>query len=170
MVMEVIYQLTQRDFVDSLIAHRNRSPIRKWFLRLIVSIVFAAVAVTLSGVAMHPNSQAMLNATPLLVLGALLVVVVWIAPWRAARNQFSKQPAAQGPRTILLDKVGVHRRWNGGSSDVEWENFVRFLESKNQLLLYSLPVSFTIVPKRGLTPEQLSEFRALVAQNISPSR
>jgi hypothetical protein len=96
MVMEVIYQLTQRDFVDSLIAHRNRSPIRKWFLRLIVSIVFAAVAVTLFGVAMHPNSQAMLNATPLLVLGALLVVVMWIAPWRAARNQFSKQPAAQG--------------------------------------------------------------------------
>ena len=70
---------------------------------------------------------------------------------------------------MFVDAVGVHLRWNGGSTDIQWKNFIRHLECENQFLLYSSPVSFSILPKRALTPEQLAEVRALLAQNLSHS-
>jgi YcxB-like protein len=71
---------------------------------------------------------------------------------------------------MVLDAAGVHWRWNGGSADVEWKNFIRFLECKSEFLLYSSPACFNILPKRALSPDQLSELRGLFAQNISSKR
>jgi len=68
-----------------------------------------------------------------------------------------------------MDATGVHWRWNGGASDVEWKNYIRYVESKRQFLLYLSPAAFNMVPKRALTSEQVSEFRTLLAQNISRS-
>ncbi len=67
---------------------------------------------------------------------------------------------------MLLDTEGVHLRWSGGTSDLECNNFTRQLEDKNQFLLYTSPILFTVVPKRAFTAEQLSEFRTIVAQNV----
>jgi hypothetical protein len=165
--MEVTYELTQRDFFDSLIAHRNRNAFAKWGLRLLLSIVFLFAGLGLISLAVVPNkAQAFSGFAPPFALAAMWAAVIWAAPWWAARKQFSKQPSAHGPKTVLVDAVGVHWRWDGGSADVEWKNFIRLLESKNQFLLYTSPVCFNIVPKRSQKSEELSEFRALVAQNI----
>ncbi len=59
------------------------------------------------------------------------------------------------------------QRWNGGSSDVEWKNYVRAFEGKNQFLLYTSPACFNIIPKRVMTQEQLLELQRLLKQNIS---
>jgi hypothetical protein len=67
---------------------------------------------------------------------------------------------------MLLDKAGVHWRWEGGSADVEWKTFIRFLECKNLFLLYYSPVVFVMVPKRALLPEQRPEFLTLLLQNV----
>jgi hypothetical protein len=164
--MLVTYELTQKDFLDSLIAHRNRSALRKWSFRLLMSIVFLFLGISLIAFAVRPNNQVLSNFVPLLVLGAFWASLFWIAPWWAARKQFSNQPGAQGPKTILLDPVGVHWRWNGGSADVEWKNYIRILEGKSQFLLYSSPVCFNVIPKRAFTAEQLSELRALLAESF----
>ena len=68
---------------------------------------------------------------------------------------------------MLVDTVGIHLRWDGGASDVEWRMFIRWLECKNQFLLYTSPACFNILPKRAFVPQQLSEFRALLQDNIS---
>lgn len=66
----------------------------------------------------------------------------------------------------MLDTDGTHWRWDGGSSDVEWKSYVRWIETKNEILLYTSPVLFNIVPKRALTSEQLSQLRTLLTQSI----
>jgi DNA-binding transcriptional LysR family regulator len=168
--MEVTYELTQRDFFDSFIAHRNRSAFSKWTFRIAVAIVFIFAGGGLALLVVRPNTQTLSNLAPLFAMAVMCGALMWAFPWWAARNQFLKQPAAQGRRTMLLDSSGVHWRWNGGSADVEWKNFIRFRESRHQFLLYSSPACFNIVPKRALTPEQMSEFRTLLAQNLSHSR
>jgi YcxB-like protein len=168
--MEVTYELTQRDFLDSFIAHRNRSKFRKWSFRILVSAILVVVGVGLIAVAVQPNRQALASFGPLVVLGVMWVALMWVTPWWAARRQFSKQPSAQGPRTVLLDAEGIHWRWSGGSADAAWQNYVRFLEARDQILFYSSPACFNIVPKRALTPGQLSELRALLARNLPHSR
>jgi hypothetical protein len=112
------------------------------------------------------NAQDTKNLMPLFGLTLLWVGVLLGLPRWSARRQFLKQPGAQGQRTVSIDDSGFHWRWNGGSSDIAWENYVRVLEGKKQFLLYTSPACFNIIPKRVLTAEELLELRALLKQNI----
>ena len=165
--MELKYELTQRDFLDCFIAHRNRSGTTKWFLCLVVFLSFIMLGFGLVSFATRPQTQSVSSLAMMCGVAALWSFVMWGAPRLTARNQFSKQPGAHGPRTAMLDAVGVHWRWSGGSADIEWKNFIRFYEAKNQFLFYTSPVCFNIVPKRALNEEQIRQFRALLAQNLS---
>lgn len=97
------------------------------------------------------------------------LVLWWLPRWSMSR-QFFKQPGAHGPRTLLLDELGAHWRWNGGSSDIEWKNYIRSVEGKSQFLFYTSPACFNILPKRALEAEQLVELRTLLKQHIPSSR
>jgi hypothetical protein len=169
--MEITYELTQGDFLDSLIAHRNGSAYRKWSFRLVFSSLFVSVGLCLLMLAERPHDESLrASLAPWIALGVIWAVVMWARPRWWARNQYTKQPGVQGPRTVIIDAEGVHSCWNGGSSDIEWKNYIRYVESKRHFLLYSSPVIFNTLPKRALTPEQVSEFRKLLAQNISKTR
>jgi hypothetical protein len=84
----------------------------------------------------------------------------------AARKQFNQQPGAHGPRTFLLDDWGVHARWNGGSIDVEWKNYIQWVESSKHVLLYLSPFLFNILPKRSLSSDQMTELRRILKRQI----
>lgn|GEM_PF-770499 len=167
--MEVTYELKQKDFFDSLIAFRNRSVFVKWAYRLMVGIVFLSAGGGLVLLAVRPSSQLLSNLVPALALAVMWGGLMWASPWWSARNQFFNQPGAQGPRTMTVDSSGLHWRWNGGSADIEWKNFTRFQETKNQFMLFSSPVCFNIVPKRALTAEQSITFRRLVREKLPPA-
>src|SRR5215467_14449880 len=76
------------------------------------------------------NAQETKDLARFIGLILLWVGLLWGLPRWNARKQFLKQPGAQGPRSVLFDGSGVHWRWNGGSSDIEWKNYVRSLEGK----------------------------------------
>lgn len=166
--MDFTYKLAERDFLESLIAYRNSRPLSKWFVRLSVILVLLFLVLGIVGLVVHPSRQNLSNVVPLLALAVMWIVLLWVSPWWAARKQFRKQPAAQGLRTISLDGGGVRLRWDGGASDVEWKTFIRFLESKNQFLLFTSPVNFAIIPKRALTAEQITECRAMLEEKVPP--
>lgn len=169
-IMEISYQLTQRDFYNSFIAHRNRNGFLRWLLRLCGVIAIAGLLVCIVGASVIPFAEWPSSLVPLLSACIFMAYLFWVSPWQLARSQFLKQPAAQGPRTIKMDSVGVWWRWHGGSSEHVWETFIRILESKTQFMFYSSPVCFSIVPKRALTSEQTGEFRALLRQSGVPLR
>jgi len=168
--MTVTYELVQRDFYDAFIAHRNRSAVTKWFLRFMLCVLVVLIASTALSMALLPDFHLDIkgNVFSLIVFVAVWSFIIWGAPWLSARNQFRKQPSAQGPRSVSLDAAGIHWKWNGGSADIEWKNFVRFQETRSQFLLYSSPVCFNVVPKRALDPNQMDIFRTLVAENLPP--
>jgi hypothetical protein len=169
--MQVTYELTKTDFVEAVKAHRNRSAFTKWFPRVFAGIVLASAWLGLLQLAFGRNSQTLSNFAPLFVLAVIWAGLIWGHPWLIVKRIFMKQPSLQGPRTLLLDEAGVHLAWTSGKSDLEWNNFVRKLEGKNQFLLYTSPVFFlAVVPKRAFTPGQLSEFRTVLAQNLPRHR
>jgi hypothetical protein len=145
--VEITYKLTQRDFFDSMIAHRNRSRLAKWSFRIMLSIALLAGAIGIIALVTQPTSQLSINAIILIALAIFWALCKWAAPWWSARNQFRKQPSAQGPRILMLDSTGTHWRWDGGTADVEWKNVIRYLEGKNEFLLYSSPAAFNMVPE-----------------------
>jgi hypothetical protein len=165
--VEVTYELTQKDFFDSFIAHRNRNALSKWAFRIIGLFAILSFALGLLGVVIRHNSQAWADFGQWFVLGSIWTGVVWILPWWSARNQFMKQPRAKGVRIMLLDDAGIRSQWNGGSADTGWSNYIRWIECDTEFLLYTSPACFNILPKSALLPEQLVEIRTRLAQNIS---
>jgi hypothetical protein len=163
--MTITYQLKQEDFLGAFKAHRNSKPVAKWARRFLIAIpglFFASsILVVLAGRADDPQS-----IVPPLAIFAIWGTVLWGLPRWAARKQFTGQRATQGPITLTLDETGVHMRWNSGNSDVQWRNFVRCVEGRNQILLYSSPVVFHILPKRALSADELNIVRELVQQHI----
>lgn len=165
--MEITYELTQADFVDSFIAHRKRTALAKWWFRLIACCAFVLAALAVLPLLLRTSHYTILSLVQALGLTAFWGILVWGYPWWFARQQYSKQPKAHGTRELIADAEGVHLSWNGGSAKMEWNNLVRYLESKDQFLLYTSPACFNIVPKRALTPGQISEFRLLLVEHIS---
>jgi YcxB-like protein len=165
--MQIEFELTQKDFREALITNRTRTPGKKWTFRIFLILLLGFWAFLFYGSLLaHSTRQ---------LIPFLLLIIVWVAfiaalPWWSARRQFLKQPRAHGPRTLSLDASGVQWRWDGGSLTSQWKDYIRWVEGKSQILLYSSPVSFSFLPKRSLSPEQLNEVRTLLAQNIRTAK
>jgi hypothetical protein len=168
--MQISYELTEKDFSESYSAHRNRNALSKWARRIFVWVAGMCAAIVFLGLLVKPSAKAARDLLPFLGLVIAWIVILWILPRWTMKRQFLKQPGAHGPRTLLLDSAGAHWRWNGGSSDVEWKNYIRSVEGKNQILFYTSPACFNILPKRALASAQLDDLRELVKQNIQVSR
>ena len=167
--MQIDYELTQQDFIDSFAAHRNRNVFGKWLTRIFIWVVFGFAALLGVGLLVQRNAETAKALVPFFFLISFWIGIPRVIRWRSARNQFLKQPGAQGPQSVSLDGAGVHWRWNCGSSDVAWQNYIRVVEGRKHFLLYASPACFNIVPKRALTPETLLELQSLLKQNISKS-
>jgi hypothetical protein len=166
--MQVEYELTESDFTGAYVAHRNRRSYTQWIRVILFWLIILVSAFALYGAVTTHNFSSVL---PFLVLAFLWIVVIQgVIPRWYMRRQFTKQPGAHGPRTLTLDETGAHWRWNGGSSDVEWRNYIRSIEGTNQILFYTSPACFNILPKRALKPEQLDEVRRFIQQNIQTRR
>lgn len=150
--MQVTYQLTQQDFVDSFVAFRSRSVLRKWAWRLVLFVLSALTSMGLITLAFQHDSQTFLVFLPIFILAALWLLMWWGGPRLGARVQFSKQPSVQGVKTTTLDEKGISWTWDGGSAQVDWRNFYRWQECRTQFLLYTSPVLFNMIPKRGPHP------------------
>jgi hypothetical protein len=166
--MQITYELTGKDFSESYLAHRNRNALSKWARRIFVSLASLMTLIVLLVFLVKPNAQSARDLLPFLGLVVAWIAILWILPKWTMRRQFLKQPGAHGPRMLLLDSAGAHWRWSGGCSDVEWKNYIRSVEGKNQILFYTSPACFNILPKRALAASQLSEIRETLKQNIRP--
>jgi hypothetical protein len=160
--MEISYELTQRDIYEAIIAHRNRSVFSRWMFRIATFASIVCLLLCLGAALFISPAFIFPSYLPLAFFCAVWLFVAWGSPRLAARTQYKKQPAMQGPRIMTLDPAGIHWRWDSGSADIEWKNFIRALDSKNHVLFYSSPMSFNIVPKRALNEDQTVEFNALL--------
>jgi hypothetical protein len=164
--MQIDYELTQKDFTESYSVHRNRRVLTKWARRLFIWIIVLVAVVILFGFLLKPTVEMGKGLLPFFGLVIMWLGILWVLPWWLMRRQFLRQPGAHGPRTVIFDDSGTHWRWNGGSSDVEWRNYIRSVEGNNQILFYTSPACFNILPKRPLAASQLNELRELLKQRI----
>ena len=164
--MQIDYELTEKDFVEAYRTHQDRTKFSKWARRVFIWMAFGITAIILVGFLLKPSIQAAESLVPFAGVVLLWIAFLWAFPrWNMSR-QFHKQPGAHGPLTLLIDDAGAHWRWNGGSSDIAWENYIRWIDGRGQILFYSSPACFNILPKRGLTTEQVKQLQDLLKQNI----
>ena len=112
--MQIVYELTEKDFTEAYSAHRNRKPLTKWLRRIFIWSFVLFAAVVLFGFLVKPSAQMARNLMPFFGLVVMWILVIWFLPRWLMRRQFLKQPGAHGQRTVTLGADGVHWRWNGG--------------------------------------------------------
>ncbi len=167
--MEITYELTERDFREAFVAHRNARLAFRLATRMFgAGMVLLLLASVLAGILLPGGRQTLQSLMPVYLLFGAIVLVIWLGPWQAARSQFRGQPAARGPKTLTTTDSGMEWEGTTAKSEVHWPAYVRWCESNSMLLIYPSPALFVIVPKRAFTPEQLAEFRQLLEQNIGP--
>jgi hypothetical protein len=157
--MEIAYELTQNDFTEAFAVHGQKNSTAKGPLVVAFWMGIAFASYVLYGAVTAHDTMRLL---PLSFIVILWIIVVEIFPRWNVRRHFTKQPGAHGPRKLMLDASGAHWRWNGGSADVEWRNYICSTEGANQILFYTSPSCFNILPKRAFN----QDLRALLAQNI----
>jgi YcxB-like protein len=164
--MQIVYELSEKDFLGAYRAHRDRNIFRKWGGRALIALIVTGVAALFFGALVEHSVSGLASFAQLLGILVMWILLLWGLPRWSMRRQFRKQPGAHGSRTVILDGAGAHWRWDGGSSDVEWRNYIRWVEGMNQILFYTSPACFNILPKRALTAEELLELRTLLQQNV----
>lgn len=164
--VEITYDLTQRDFYDSLIAHRGRSSVSKWSFRLAFGLIFLLPALGLAILEINPKTT-LATVVPLFVLAAFWAIFIWGVPWWSARTQFLQQPSAQGSKIMALDQSGVHWRWKSGAGGPGMDEF-HSLPGISDCVFYSIrhpPVS-TSYRSVLFTPEQTESLRDLFEEKL----
>jgi len=72
------------------------------------------------------------------------------------------------PWSMTASSEGIETSSEYGNAFTRWTAFVRFVENKELILLYTQPLLFYTFPKRFFLAEQLEEFERLVRTHISP--
>jgi hypothetical protein len=161
--MQIEYEVTLKDFKEAFVTHRKRTPTKRWITRILMILVLGLWAFLFWGSLLAHNTRSLM---PFFLLAVLWIIFIATLRWWNIRRQFLKQPRARGPKTLILDSSGAQWRWDGGSTNSEWKNYIYWAEGKSQILFYTSPACFNILPKRDLTADQLNELRELSKQNI----
>jgi hypothetical protein len=168
--MQITYQLTEKDFVEAYGTNRKRKPFGKWSSRVVGCVTLLVLIAIILGLVLQNGARVTKDYLPLACLALAWFIILEAWPRWEMKQQFRKQPGAHGPRTVLFDDEGAHWRWDGGSSDILWKNYIRWTEGDKQILLYSSPACFSMLPKRALDPAQLTELREILKQKIQQAR
>ncbi len=105
--------------------------------------------------------RAWVFAAALIVLGLLEATLVpWLVPWFAARARLR---SPRQPRLLELHDDGVRCRSDRYDVERPWSMFERIVELPGQYLLMVNPGHYLPVPTEGLSEDQLSDLRALLA-------
>jgi hypothetical protein len=98
------------------------------------------------------------------LLGLSMPIVVR----RAIHKLYVNSPNLHGPRSLNVDEAGMHFQGASFSSQINWSHFSRCFEDQNSFVLFQSPRIFSIVPKRQLSPEQITLLRDYFARYSRP--
>jgi hypothetical protein len=122
--MQVQYQLTAEDFWQSTLAWRKARTGRRWSFRLLP--ILCILLLTLSVISVWQNPQYR-RSTPILVMGAFVMVAAWLRPRLRARRA-PNMPLNRGPMVLEVSDSGLHFRSAVEDSKVSWSAFIGWAE------------------------------------------
>jgi hypothetical protein len=168
--MQVTYQLTPEDYRQGLIAYRKRTTFSRWSYRIVQTVAVGALALlmlfSLAGSFMDRRAEFISNLLPLIYVAIAWIALLYGAPYLSARSQFKGNPSSKGPITLEVSEEGFHTKSQFSDSNIGWGAIVGFVEMKTIFAIFPAPRIFYPIPKRAFTPDQLTEFRQLLKQNI----
>jgi hypothetical protein len=163
--MRIEYQITEDDFVTaSKLAMRKRfkrAAVQIYLFPVVGALFFLAAAIT--AIAKHNLS----GMVPILLWGLILICIplLWSYQFRRA---YRKNPLLRDRRTLDLDDSHLSFNTENSNSRTTWQSYTRFFEDDKTFILFQQGNRFFItIPKRELSPSQITELRSIFASHLS---
>jgi len=153
--MQASYHLTEKDLIDAQISHAGRT-FRALQLLGAFSVAAGLGAVVLAGARYY---QALVP----IALGLFFLFHLHLS----AKLSFKRDFVSQGNVEVATSQSGIRFLSAKGTVDLNWNAFTRYTETKHLFMLYPQSNMFLIVPKQALAPEDLTEFRQVLEQNVA---
>ena|SRR5581483_10797118 len=161
--MKISYEITEDDYLEAyrltLMSSSRLYRIGKW---LVIPVGALCVGVSILTLAISPFSAT--NLVPLMI-----GVFILITPWRVRRKARSIYRQAHQPYfqvTAEFDDSGVHLTTPLGSGNSQWEAYQKYAEGPNVFALIMPTRVSHIVPKRGLSAEEISALRVIIGSRL----
>jgi len=165
--MQIEYEISEQDFIDAQRLAIKNSPVRlvrwtRWVLPLfgVSLLIFLINAVAKQGFS--------IRAIPGLAF-CLLFISLPLLSRSKQKKLYAKNTAMHGKMFLEASGEGLQFRGPTFSSQVGWSNFCKFFEDEKSFVLYKTSQVFNIVPKRGLSPDQITSLRGYLEQKIGRS-
>ena len=98
----------------------------------------------------------------------LFCLVLPFTTKRSVRNSYAKSANMHGPLTLDVDEDGLSFRGRTFASKVSWDHFASFYEDKKSFVISQRGQTvFNILPKRCLSPEQISTLRDFLSRHMN---
>lgn len=165
--MQIEYEISEQDFLDAQKLAMRKAP--KLTMRLLLRVLPFWGAFVFLGVAWPVFKQGFAWKMDMIVplAFAILCLASPLLVKRAYRKAYRGNPSYRGNRTLILNESGLDLSGPTFSSQLKWENFIRFVEDEKVFLLYQSGQVAQIVPKRQLSPEEITELREAFTQKIA---
>jgi hypothetical protein len=159
--MQFTYSLSEAEFLEYFELVR---PFRRARRRLRLLALFAAAISLILAYGFRPQMRLffIFLAGFVLLLSFLVAFVSGTVVKRTFRQNSilsAEKRVDFGPEKISSDTASQH-------VELKWSSFIKVGESTNVLVLFIAKNMGMAIPKRIFTPDQLLEFRALLAQKV----
>jgi len=82
-----------------------------------------------------------------------------------------EEAVSQAAGCARSENGGIRQRrralaMGGGSNEMAWKNYIRWVQGNKQILFYTSPASFDILPTGNMEAAQLAELREMLKTNI----
>ena len=166
--MHLQFKYTFNDYVEANARH-------SWFnrVRTIVWIIVAPLLVA-GFILMALDKTNQFSSKSVLSYLPVLVVLALMSPWGMrllVYMRWKHQPTLHAVISYEITDGSVVVTTVTSRSEMNWETFTRFRESKNLFMLYAGRYLFYMIPKRAFAGEtEAAEFRELAQRRVQAKR
>jgi hypothetical protein len=164
--MQIEYQLSEADFVYatefSTLRRTLWKRIRLWLFR-VLGLFFVAVSLTAL------SSAGGKQTGVFLLLCGLFLCFHSVITKISAKRRFKKMTQLHGNFVVDIETNGIHYIAPAGESNMDWRVWGSFAEDRNSFVLVQRGSRmFMPIPKRELSPSQITELRSLFETHLPP--
>ena len=156
--MQIAYTLTFQEFLEGQRVHESRSVktrvlrfLNWWFFPLL------GLVLVLGSIMLWHEGSPWVTVIVVFLYGLFLVSYRLLLVGRA-KSKYVNTRRGNGSVLLNVEEDEIVAEWPEFARSVaKWSAIKKFREDEKVLLIYMAPAIFFIVPKRALSPEQLSE-------------
>ena len=165
--MQIAYTLTFQEFLEGQRVHENRCTktrvlrfLNWWFFPLL------GLVLVLGSIMLWREGSPWVTVIVVFVYGLFLVCYRLLLVGRA-KNKYVNTRRGNGSVLLDISEDQIVVEWpEFGKSVANWSAIKKFREDEKVLLLYVAPAIFFTVPKRAMSPEQVSELLFLLNKKL----